>query len=756
MVLWVAVPALSQPLDPAYHNLEEASAELLRLAEDNPEWIVVDTIGYGAFFHLPILMAKVSEHAARIESQAGVLFIGQVHAEEVIGVEITLELIGQLIERRDEEPFRERLEGLELYFIPTLNPDGFDVVHRGMDISYRKNCSDNIGDGRFRYLDRIGGDSSGVDLNRNFRLHWDRGDSLFQGAGNAEAYNYYRGAGPFSEPETRALRDVMAARRFLFSISYHSSRSGRNAELVIGPWNWEGKYPPDDGALQALGGALASRLPRQAGDGFYSSVRAMQRVGQEQDWAYQATGCFMYMVEVGAEIHPDSALMRRLVAENLAAAYYLMDLALGRAAVDDYGLLTVTVFDRATRSPVQAEVTVGPTLSPLLEPRLGDPGNGRYDQLCPGGNRPVTVRRAGYQSVVFDEVEIPDGGRASIAVPLDRLPGHSVTLSTIDDSSGVPISARISLLDDDSRVMRDFWVDGRRQLPLDEGFHRLLVRSEGYVPKLAAVEVTSDTTLSLRMSRGRVTYADDFEADRGWQRGGQGEAWDIELSGGRSCLTESPRAPYTPNNRAWLMLETALNLQPDRPAVVELIHSPYFEPGADNGTVQAFQPGSGQWIPLASFSCFPPETWDTSYVNLSRLGLEGGELRLRFIITADGSVEEDGWRLDRLALYYADSPAEVLLRIPAPSNISLAAYPSPSNGAVTVLLSLPTQQSGLLQLFDAAGRRVGMLGAGGFPAGLSRYVIDGSVLPSGAYFVLFRGAAGAAPSDPTTSFILLR
>ena len=281
LLLGASTPSAAQPALAA-HSPEEIAEELVRFAQAYPERVLLDTIGWTEYFHYPLLLVKVSNSPQQVQAKPALLFIGQVHAEEFIGVELTLHLLNLLLENPDDEQMMARMDGLEIYFIPTLNPDGLHLVMSGVDNTFRKNCRDNIGDGRLRVVAGVGRDSSGVDLNRNFGLHWDRGDSLFFNNGAIDAFNYYRGPAPFSEPETRALRDLMLSRRFLFAVSYHASRSGQNAELVIGPWNWDGRYPPDDNVIRGLGDALADRLPTQNHVGTYAAVRATQRVGQEQ------------------------------------------------------------------------------------------------------------------------------------------------------------------------------------------------------------------------------------------------------------------------------------------------------------------------------------------------------------------------------------------------------------------------------------------------------------------------------------------
>ena len=85
-----------------------------------------------------------------------------------------------------------------VYFVPMLNPDGVKICLNGKK-EYKSN-------GR------------GVDLNVNFDAKWGRGVTNKKIAGDSD----YIGKYPFSEPESRALRDFTLKVKPDFTISYHS------------------------------------------------------------------------------------------------------------------------------------------------------------------------------------------------------------------------------------------------------------------------------------------------------------------------------------------------------------------------------------------------------------------------------------------------------------------------------------------------------------------------------------------------------
>jgi hypothetical protein len=141
-VLWM-VGSAQAVLPSCYHRRADIDSFLVQLLRNDSAHhvVTVDTLGYsrGGMFGdttFPLYCVRISA-VPRTTYAPSILIVGQVHAEEVIGVELTLEFMKQLVERYGL--YRNLLQSTQLYFIPTANPDGLEVVSRGWDDSYRKN-----------------------------------------------------------------------------------------------------------------------------------------------------------------------------------------------------------------------------------------------------------------------------------------------------------------------------------------------------------------------------------------------------------------------------------------------------------------------------------------------------------------------------------------------------------------------------------------------------------------------------------------
>ena len=82
--------ARSQPPAPYWQRETVDSLDQIE-AYDNMYHL--ETIGYSTQENLPIKAVKISDNADVKEDEARLLFLGQCHAEEVLGVEAVIELI---------------------------------------------------------------------------------------------------------------------------------------------------------------------------------------------------------------------------------------------------------------------------------------------------------------------------------------------------------------------------------------------------------------------------------------------------------------------------------------------------------------------------------------------------------------------------------------------------------------------------------------------------------------------------------------
>ena len=219
---------------------------------------------------------KISSNAAQDESKPAVLIVGGQHAREWITVEVPLHLARYLIDHYSSDPEVSRIvNNVEIWIVPMANPDGHEYS-RVQDRLWRKNRRDN-GDGSF-----------GVDPNRNYDYMWGAGVGLVSSNPRADTY---QGPTAFSEPESRALRDLVLSRHFRAIVDYHSY-----AQAIA--------YPSNSPQMHERAQIIAAFISAVHGRTYTaSSYEPPLFSGGLVDWAYGVVHIDAYLIE----LRPDSA-----------------------------------------------------------------------------------------------------------------------------------------------------------------------------------------------------------------------------------------------------------------------------------------------------------------------------------------------------------------------------------------------------------------------------------------------------------------
>ncbi|MYS09114.1 zinc carboxypeptidase [Streptomyces sp. SID6041] len=191
-----------------------------------------------------ILALKISKGAPRVKdgSKPATLYMSNQHAREWITPEMTRRLMHHYLDGYGKDRRITRIvDSTELWFVLSANPDGYDFTHADpANRQWRKNLRDNDGDGRT-------GSGDGVDLNRNFAYKWGYDN---EGSSPDPGDETFRGKGPMSEPETKAIDAFQKRIGFAYGINYHSA-----AQLLLYGVGWQvATDTPDDVALKALAG----------------------------------------------------------------------------------------------------------------------------------------------------------------------------------------------------------------------------------------------------------------------------------------------------------------------------------------------------------------------------------------------------------------------------------------------------------------------------------------------------------------------
>ena len=740
---------VAQSLDDRYHSVEEIYGVLdsLDQIEEISDYFHLDTIGFSTQENIPILAVRISDNAHMKEDEPRVLFIGQVHAEEILGVEIVMDLIDDLLFPDPSILSHMNIlkQYLDIWLIPTANPEGLNVVHEELDFSYRKNKRDLSPEGpfpnnAFDYDPSIGNDIDGVDLNRNFSFNWAFGDTFLEpdNSDYASHYDYYKGEEPFSESEARAIRDLALENDFVFSIVWHSSRSGNLSEKVFTSWKWEEvKESPDLGIMKSIADHFAGNISTEDGTSTYLSVFSGSRNGKLHDWFYRETGCIQYLVECGtSNLQPDSTLIENTIDRNKPAMVYLMDRAIGYYA--DAAQITGRVFDATTNQPLEdVIVEVEEHTGSILKPRLTNEF-GRFRRILDVGSYNFSFRAEGYEEQNILLVA-NNSGITEQNIYLNPSISHQVNMRLLhDDLEVYTISGLIS----NEYGMTEIEISsGDNYFNFKEGTYQIeFVMDGSHVPWEKTVFINSDKEFN-------VVY----------------ESSSPTLVNNESILDNSV-GPWCIENEN--MLKTQSNTyysNGDAPQSVQWIESDLIDVSGTNRLVLSvshryetewdYDPISISFLDindsLLASKSWTGDNWDSIQQDFLTAETDNvfNYVKLLLEFSKDETVNYRGWEIESLELFSVydnylgieENNSKNMPKIPLKIH---SLFPNPSYGKFQLGLSNFTGGEAVVTVFNLLGQNIlsksfSDLRPGSHQIRLDLNDLNGLPLGSGVYFIQF-------------------
>lgn len=250
------------------------------------------------------------------------------HAREWITVMATMYIADQLAGGYGTEPRATSvLDRYEIVIVPVVNADGYEYTWT-TNRFWRKNRRNN-GNGTF-----------GVDTNRNWAFAWGSNNGS-SGDGNSETY---RGAAPFSEPETAAMRDfTLANPGVVMHLDVHSY-----GPLILYPWGYSSSSAPGVGALRRLGLGMRQAILDSGGIA-YTTGQCYQTLypvsGGSLDWYYGDRGVLSWTPELrGPNFNPPATTILPTAKEIYAALLWLAENYCA-PDVDNSGFMDTVDFD---------------------------------------------------------------------------------------------------------------------------------------------------------------------------------------------------------------------------------------------------------------------------------------------------------------------------------------------------------------------------------------------------------------------------
>jgi hypothetical protein len=261
-----------------YRTLADYNNDLRTLANLHPSIVRRFELNHRSLEGRAINGVEISENvASTTDGKPVFLMLGLHHAREWPSGEHSIEFAFDLVKGYfgGDKRIKGLLARTRVLVVPVVNPDGFEQSRKWGDLvdirevdnggqvtivgnpgnAYkRKNC--RVADGQSTTppgaceVSSPGAFGIGVDLNRNYGGLWGG-----PGAASVFADPTYRGAAPFSEPETQAVRELISSRHVTTLITNHTF-----SNLVLRPPGIRSAGETvDEHAMKELGGRMTAQ-----------------------------------------------------------------------------------------------------------------------------------------------------------------------------------------------------------------------------------------------------------------------------------------------------------------------------------------------------------------------------------------------------------------------------------------------------------------------------------------------------------------
>jgi carboxypeptidase T len=668
-----ALPPFGSGSMGGYWTLAEVKMKLDSLVASDTRDLVadqLDTLGTTVQGR-PIWGLRLGKHMDAPDPRPAVFFNALTHAREPEGMQTLFYFVDDLLSHYDTDSFaRYLLDQRVIYICPVVNPDGYyynQTISPGGGGSWRKNRRNN-------------GTSYGVDLNRNFGFMWGY-DNL--GSSPTPSNETYRGPSPFSEFETRALRDRVNSLKPVTGLSFHSY-----SDLFIHPWGYATLTPPDSLKFWEWNDEATRGSPYFAGEGpriLYATN------GDFNDWTYGDTTsrprCFSWTPEIGTSTDgfwPAPSRIVPLAQENLLKCYTVAAIA-------------------------------GPYVR-VVSSSLAD------GELIAGQPTRLAVRARNLGLA---------GTPANLAATLSALDAGAEVLP---GGSSVSYPAMASLTSGEATDGATFLVGAADTVTLGRmlRFEVAFTADGGYF---------SRDTVELLVGRPTTVLLEPCETLASWT---VSSGWGVVSTDARHpdrYFTDSPGGSYPANANLRLTYKGRLDLSRS-PHAYAFFEARWLAEQTYDGTLVEASLDSVTWTPLAgrgtSAGIFSPQPagqpiyqasrylWKTDRLDLSAFAGPGASaVRLRLRTVSDAAANYDGFGFDSLRVLLFDplqQPVPTAVGPEVAPLLELAApWPNPARDVAHLGFTLP--RAGLLriEIHDLQGRRVRALANGRLAAG--RYAL---------------------------------
>jgi hypothetical protein len=237
-----------------YRTLFDYEREMAALAGAHPGLVRPFTLPHATVEGRAVRGIEVTRDVGEPDGKPVLLIVGMHHGNEWASGEVTMEFGYDLAENPRHDPRIARvLDRVRVILVPVVNVDGF--------VRNTRRTARN------------------VDMNRNYGFGWGESPP-------------FQGTGPFSEPETQNMRDLISSHQVTTFLTMHTCL----ANMLYPPLQHKAGLPQDIDRFRSLAGEMSL----ENGYPHLTSADDFETTGEAIDWSYYATRGLGITIEVCA------------------------------------------------------------------------------------------------------------------------------------------------------------------------------------------------------------------------------------------------------------------------------------------------------------------------------------------------------------------------------------------------------------------------------------------------------------------------
>ncbi len=603
-----------------FYTFQEAIAQLDTMYAHFPN-LITQKFSIGTTIEgKQIWAVKISDNPNVNENEPAVGFDALIHAREPQSMETLLYFMYYILENYGTNPEVTYLvNNRQIYCIPVFNPDGYE---------YNRSTNPS-GGGMWRKNRRNNGGSYGIDLNRNFSYKWGY-DNI--GSSSDPSSEDYRGTAPFSEPEAQAVSQFFLDKNIKTHFNMHTYQ-----DAILYPWGYINALTPDSLTYKEFANDMAAYNGYATGNSY--QILGYPSNGSVRDWMYgeqtAKNKVYGYTIEIGSSsdgFWPSQSRIFPIAQINVNVLMYQAWVA------GEYPALT----------------------NPNFTQQYFNPGN--FVQFQPA----------------YKNKGLSTGNNISVVLaslsPYATVNNNTVTFDSIPARSTANANSSLSFT-----IAENTPAEHKLNLLLTVSMNGSELRKDTVklivgTPEYVFIDTTNNPSTNWTVA---ATPATPF-----W------EATTATFYSAPSCFTDSKSSSYASNATVTMTLTNPINLSTYTNPKLSFWTKYDIETNWDYGQVEITTNNGSTWTPLAGnytnagTGTFQPNgqplydgaqsTWVREEMSLT--GYTGSQVKLRFKLRSDGSIQKDGWYVDDIGvLIYSIVPVELnsFTAIPDGSNILL-------------------------------------------------------------------------------------